>query len=157
MSHINNFNNSPAIFRAAKESYARRGIKLVVTDAYVIAGSDGIVAMFDSNEDAYACLLAAGYVEESAGVEQLPNLGARYRRTFSWGEPPDANKEGMQRLEKKYGPDFLKKLPLYSTARYRGEPVLLLTVSVVTLSAQIRTRLGALLTCRLVELDDFVL
>ena len=64
------FNNSPELFRNARDSYRRRRIFLVVADAHVVAGSDGIVARFESDAAAIITLTNAGYTQEQ-GVQNI--------------------------------------------------------------------------------------
>lgn len=59
------FNTSPELFRNARDSYKRRGIFLVIADAHVVAGSDGIVARFEDDAAAMKCLEDAGYSKET--------------------------------------------------------------------------------------------
>ena len=57
----------------------------------------------------------------------------------------------------KYGPDFLKKLPMYSTAKRHGQFVRLLLVNVETMMVEVRDAQGNRFNCQVGELDDFVL
>lgn len=63
----------------------------------------------------------------------------------------------LAKLQVKYGPDFLKKLPRYKTA-YRGqECVALVRVDVAALLAIVRDTKGKETLCSICELDNFVL
>lgn len=64
------FNNTPSLFRSARISYLSRGIFLVVAEGHVVAGTDGVVARFESDEAAVRALTEAGYKREE-GIQNL--------------------------------------------------------------------------------------
>ena len=64
---------------------------------------------------------------------------------------------GLPYFFAKYGPDFLKKLPLYATAKRGNEYVRLLLVNVEKMMVEVRDAKGNRSLCKVEELDDFVL
>ena len=57
----------------------------------------------------------------------------------------------------KYGPDFVKKLPMYSTAKWQGQPVKMLMVDAKKMRCEIKALAGERQWVSVYELDDFVL
>lgn len=59
------YNTDVGLFRSARISYKERNIFLVIVEGHIVAGSDGIVARFEDDEKAAACLKEAGYTRDS--------------------------------------------------------------------------------------------
>jgi len=59
-----NYNTDPLLLENARESYRKDKIFIQVVDGHVVAGHHGVIARFDDDAAAIACLTTAGYERE---------------------------------------------------------------------------------------------
>ncbi len=67
------------------------------------------------------------------------------------------NDSRLEKLIGEYGPDFVKKIPLYRTAFLGNKYVKIVKVNVFTWAALVEDQWGNKINCSILDLSDFVL